>query len=64
MASYVDYMKIWTEVTGVASEAREISVEEADEAAPGGVGREAAESTACSAEFGWGTHLVLPKQVS
>ena len=64
MASYADYMKIWSEVTGVPSEVREISVEEADKAAPGGVGREAAESTATSAEFGWGDHLVFPKNVS
>jgi len=64
MASYADYMRIWTEVTGVKSEVREITVEEADKAAPGGVGREAAESTATSAEFGWGDHLVLPTQVS
>jgi hypothetical protein len=64
MASYVQYMEIWSEVTGVKSEVREISVEEADKAAPGGIGREAAESTATSAEFGWGKHLVLPTQVS
>ncbi len=57
-------MKIWSEVTGVPSEVREISVEEADKAAPGGVGREVAESTATSAEFGWGEQLVLPKEVS
>ncbi|PMD44500.1 NAD(P)-binding protein [Hyaloscypha variabilis F] len=63
MASYADYMKIWSEVTGVPSEVREISVEEADMAAPGGVGREAAESTATSAEFGWGEQLVLPTQL-
>jgi len=54
MANYIEYMKIWSEVTGVPSEVREISVQEADEASPGGIGREAAESTATSAEFGWG----------
>jgi hypothetical protein len=64
MASYVQYMKIWSEVTGVRSEVKEISIEEADKAAPGGIGREAAESTATSAEFGWGKQLVLPTQVS
>jgi hypothetical protein len=64
MANYVEYMKIWSEVTGVPSEVKEISIKEADEAAPGGVGREAAESTSTSAEFGWGEHLVLPTQVS
>lgn len=64
MANYVDYMQIWSKVTGVKSEVREISVEEADRDAPGGIGREAAESTACSAEFGWGEQLVLPWQVS
>jgi hypothetical protein len=64
MANYIEYMNIWSEVTGVPSEVREISVQEADEASPGGIGREAAESTATSAEFGWGEQLVLPTQVS
>ncbi len=64
MASYIEYMKIWSEVTGVKSEVREISVQEADEAAHGGVGREAAQSTTTSAEFGWGEKLVLPTEVS
>jgi hypothetical protein len=64
MATYTEYMKLWSEVTGVPSEVREITVEEADKAAPGGIGREAAESTATSAEFGWGKELVLPKDVS
>ncbi|KUJ15850.1 NAD(P)-binding protein [Mollisia scopiformis] len=63
MSDYVTYMKIWTEVTGVPSEVREITVEEADKAAPGGIGREAAESTATSAEFGWGKDLVMPKDL-
>lgn len=42
---------------------KEITVEEADEAIPGGLGREADESAACSAEFGWG-QLILPWDVS
>ncbi len=63
MTSYVNFMKIWSEVTGVPSEVKEISVNEADEAVPGGIGRESAESTASSAEFGWG-NLVLPLEVS
>jgi hypothetical protein len=64
MSTYIDYMKIWSEATGVPSEVREVTVEEADKAAPGGVGREAAESTATSAEFGWGKDLVMPRNVS
>jgi hypothetical protein len=36
------------------SEVREISVEEANKAAPNGIGREAAESTATSTELGVG----------
>ena len=64
MASYIDYMKIWSDVTGMESEVREISVADEDQAGPGGIGREAAESTATSAEFGWGEHLVLPTTVS
>jgi hypothetical protein len=64
MASYCTFMKILSEVTGQPCEAREISIEEADKAVPGGLGREAAESTAASAEFGWGKHLVMPKDVS
>jgi hypothetical protein len=64
MASYARFMKILSEVTGERCEAQQISVEEADKSAPGGLGREAAESTATSAEFGWGQHLVMPKDVS
>jgi len=59
-ASYETFIKLWSEVTGVPSEAQEITVEDADKASPGGIGREAAESNATSAEFGWGDHLVLP----
>jgi hypothetical protein len=64
MASYETFSKIWCEVTGVPGEAKEITVEAADKANPGGVGRETAESSATSAEFGWGDHLTLPKDVS
>ena len=64
MASYEDYMREWTRVTGVESEVKEVSVEDEDKASPGGIGREAAESTASSAEFGWGKELVLPTDVS
>lgn len=64
MASYATFMKILSEVTGENCEVREISVEEADKALPGGFGREVAESTATSAEFGWGNNLVLPKEAS
>lgn len=66
MASYDTYIRIWGEVTGVPGGVAELSVEDADKAAPGGLGREAAESTATSAEFGWGVDegLVLPKDVS
>jgi hypothetical protein len=45
MASYADFMHIWSDVTGVQSEARQITVEEADKAVPGGGGREAVEAT-------------------
>ena len=64
MASYNTFMEIWSEVTGEKSEVRETTVDDQDKLAPGGLGREAAESTATSAEFGWGKHLVLPKDVS
>jgi hypothetical protein len=64
MANYETFIKILAEVTGEPCEAREISIEEADKAIPGGLGREAAESTATSAEFGWGKHLIMPKDVS
>lgn len=36
------------------SEVRKISVEEANKAAPGGIGRDTAENAATSAKFGWG----------
>lgn len=64
MASYRTLMSIWSKASGVPSEAQEISVEEADIAAPGGFGRESGESAATSAEFGWGDHLVFPTEVS
>lgn len=63
MESYDTFMKIWTEVTGVPSTVKEITVADADKANPGGIGRETAESFATSAEFGWGNHLVLPTDV-
>jgi hypothetical protein len=63
MASYRTLMRIWSEASGIPGEAQEISVEQADKAAPGGFGRESGESTATSAEFGWGDHLVLPTDV-
>ena len=64
MASYQEFMKLWTDATGVPSEVREITVEDLDKAIPGGLGREYGESSATSAEFGWGKHLVMPKDVS
>jgi len=64
MASYATFMEIWSEVTGVPSEVVQNTLEEADKAVPGGLGREAAESNSTSAEFGWGKHLVMPKDVS
>jgi hypothetical protein len=63
MASYVTFMNTWSEA-GVSSEVIDCTVEEAEKTAPGVLGREAAESTASSAEFGWGKHLVFPKDVS
>jgi hypothetical protein len=62
-ASYGTFMEIWTEITGVPSEVKLVSVEDTHKASPGGLAREAAESSATSAEFGWG-NLVLPKDVS
>jgi hypothetical protein len=64
MASYETYIKTWTDVTGIPSAAVEHTVEEGDKRIPGGLGREAAESQACSAEFGWGDHLIFPTEVS
>ena len=63
MSSFATFMSILTEVTGKSCESQEVSVEEADNAFPGGVGREVGESGAASAEFGWG-NLVMPKDVS
>jgi hypothetical protein len=64
MASYATFMNIWSKVTGVSSEVIDCTVEEAEKTAPGGLGREAAESTASSSEFGWGKHLAMPKDVN
>ena len=63
MSSYDTFMKFLTERTGKPCESREISIQEADKALPGGLGREVGESGAASAEFGWG-NVVMPKDVS
>ncbi|TEY33699.1 hypothetical protein BOTCAL_0667g00020 [Botryotinia calthae] len=41
---------------------KKFTVKERDKTRPGGFGREAAQSTACSAEFGWG-NSVLPEDL-
>ncbi|KAL3422767.1 hypothetical protein PVAG01_06922 [Phlyctema vagabunda] len=64
--SYNTFMKTWSEVTGIPSRVEEITVDQADKAAPGGLGREVAESTAWGAKYGWGQRegkLVLPWQL-
>ena len=63
MASYETYFQSWSRATGVPVEMNQLTVEEADKALPGGLGREPAESSATSAEFGWGDGLVLPTDV-
>jgi hypothetical protein len=64
MASYRTFFGIWSEALGIPGKVQEISLEETDIADPGGLQREAGESTCTSAEFGWGDHLVLPRDVS
>ncbi|KAG0652065.1 hypothetical protein D0Z07_1192 [Hyphodiscus hymeniophilus] len=64
MGSYNTFMELLTEVSGKSCISQEISVEDADKALPGGLGREVGESTATSAEFGWGKHLVMPKDLN
>ncbi|TAQ83237.1 hypothetical protein B7494_g8437 [Chlorociboria aeruginascens] len=59
LLDYASVMRIWSEELGVDGRAEEVSVEDLAEKIPGGLGREAAESTASSAEFGWGD-LVRP----
>jgi hypothetical protein len=63
-ASYKTYYKAWSQATGIPTEVGEITIEQADKRSPGGIGREVAESSATSAEFGWGDKLVLPIDVS
>lgn len=63
-ASYRTFFKIWSEASGIPGSVQEISLEQADIADPGGFQREAGESVCTSAEFGWGDHLVLPRDVS
>ncbi|KAH8685838.1 hypothetical protein BGZ60DRAFT_396229 [Tricladium varicosporioides] len=63
MGSYADFMKIWTEVTGVPSEVTVVTIPEVDAAQPGGLAREGAESNCTSAEFGWGKDLATPKEL-
>lgn len=62
--TYASFMKDFTEVTGVPHQLGEVTVDQVDKAMPGGLAREAAESNAASAEFGWGKHLILPSTVS
>jgi hypothetical protein len=64
MANYETYLKAWSAVTGVPGELKEISVDDFDRKTPGGLGREVGQSSASSAEFGWGDHLGMPKNVS
>ncbi|TGO48424.1 hypothetical protein BCON_0240g00030 [Botryotinia convoluta] len=61
-ANLVTFFEIWGQVTGNKVTCEVVTVEAHDRARPGGLGREAAESMACSAEFGWGD-LVLPKDL-
>ncbi|THV50152.1 hypothetical protein BGAL_0163g00200 [Botrytis galanthina] len=61
-ASLATFFEIWGQVTGNKVTCEEVTVEAHDRARPGGLGREAAESMASSAEFGWGD-LVLPKDL-
>lgn len=66
MTDYVSYAKVWSEVSGVPCEVKEVSLDDWSNAAPGGLGREAGESISCSSEFGWGERegtLVLPWEV-
>ncbi|KAH6674247.1 hypothetical protein B0J14DRAFT_34752 [Halenospora varia] len=63
MGSYADFMKIWSEATGIPSEVTIITILEVDAAQPGGLAREGAESNCTSAEFGWGKDLVMPKDL-
>ncbi|KAF7890074.1 uncharacterized protein EAF02_002489 [Botrytis sinoallii] len=62
-ASFATFFEIWGQVTGSKVTCEEVTVEAHDRARPRGLGREAAESMASSAEFGWGD-LVLPKDIS
>lgn len=64
MTSYSTFMKAWSEVTGVPGDIVKCTMEEADKALPGGIGREVAESNSTSAEFGLGKYLVIPTGVS
>ena len=63
MASFEKFFDILGQVTGIKTTVVEVTIESQDKLIPGGLGREVAETTAASAEFGWG-NLVLPKDVS
>lgn len=66
--SWADFAILWTKIVGKKMACKEGSVEEWDRKIPGGFGREYAESTAFSAQFGWGAgdggKMLLPKDVS
>lgn len=66
--SWDEFTRLWTEIVGRVARCKEMGVEEWDREIPGGFGREYAESTAFSEEFGWGAgdkgKMLMPKDVS
>lgn len=62
--SYETYNRLWAKRCHIDIRSMEASVEDVAIAVPGGLGKEVAMSTVFSAEFGWGTGLTMPKDVS
>jgi len=63
MMSYESFTALIAQHVGVRIVCKETTVADSDKAVPGGLGREAAESTASCEEFGWGKNLVMPKDL-
>ena len=53
MISWKDYMALWAEVLQVPAAYRQITIEDVDKIAPGGLGREVGEGWASQGEFGY-----------
>ncbi|KAF7908789.1 uncharacterized protein EAF01_004544 [Botrytis porri] len=62
-ASFVQFFDVWGQVTGKIVTCKEVPIEARGKPHPGGLEKEASNSTTCSGEFGWGD-VVVPKDLN